>query len=68
MPASPQSPDRERVSVAARRVHRTPRTIRRWIDTGLVAGYRIGPRLLFVDPAEIDAQVTRVAARKVAAR
>jgi hypothetical protein len=31
-----------------------PRTVRRWIASGLLAGYRAGPKLLMVDLDELD--------------
>lgn len=30
------------------------RTLRRYISTGRIEGYRIGPRLVKVDPADLD--------------
>lgn len=39
--------------VGARRAHVTPPTITRWIDRGVLTGYRIGGRT-FVSEAEID--------------
>ena len=33
------------------RVH--PRTIRRWVADGYLTGYRFGPRLIHIDPAEL---------------
>jgi excisionase family DNA binding protein len=32
-----------------------PRTVRRWIAAGRLTGYRVGPRLIRVDLAEVDA-------------
>jgi excisionase family DNA binding protein len=32
-----------------------PATVRKWIATGLIRGYRSGPRLIRVDLNEIDA-------------
>lgn len=31
----------------------TARTVRRWVASGRVRGYRVGPRLIMVDPAEV---------------
>ncbi len=36
------------------------KTIRRWIATGLIHGYRMGDRLVKVDLNEIDAKVVQV--------
>jgi excisionase family DNA binding protein len=40
----------------------SPRTIRRWIATGRLPGYRVGPRLVKVDLADLDAVVRRIPA------
>lgn len=40
---------------AAEHVGVSERTIRRWIADGRLAGYRVGPRLLRVDRAELEA-------------
>ena len=37
-----------------------PRTIRRWIADGRLPGYRLGPRLLRVDRAELHALARRI--------
>lgn len=34
--------------------------IRRWIAQGLIRGYRVGRRLLPVDPAEVDTILRRI--------
>ena len=47
----------------ARRARVHQRTLRRWIDDGIIAGYYVGPRVLRVDPAEIDSILTPVAAK-----
>ena len=36
------------------------RSIRRWISRGLIPGYRIGPRLIKVDLADLDRLAMRV--------
>jgi excisionase family DNA binding protein len=36
------------------------RTIRRWISAGHLPGYRIGPRLIKVDLAELDAMLRAI--------
>lgn len=40
---------------AADHVGVSERTIRRWIADGRLAGYRVGPRLVRVDRAELEA-------------
>lgn len=30
------------------------RTVRRWIAAGLLPAYRVGPRLVRIDPADLD--------------
>lgn len=42
------------LAVAAERLDVCPRTIRRYIAAGRLTAYRIGPRLIKVDPVEID--------------
>jgi excisionase family DNA binding protein len=37
-----------------------PRTSRRWIAAGELAGYRVGPRLLRVATNEVDALLTPI--------
>lgn len=39
------------------------RTVRRYVDRGLLTGYRIGPRTLRVDAAEVDALAHPIAVR-----
>jgi len=36
------------------------RTVRRWIDEGLITGYRVGRTLVKVDLHEVDAKVVKV--------
>lgn len=38
----------------------TTRTLRRYIAAGRLNGYRVGPRLLRVDLAELDALLRRI--------
>ncbi len=38
------------------------RTIRRWIATGMITGYRMGPRLIRVDLNEIDGLFAQIPA------
>jgi excisionase family DNA binding protein len=33
------------------------RTLRRYLDTGLITGYRVGPKLIRLDPDELDQQL-----------
>lgn len=35
------------------------KTVRRWIASGLIHGYRMGDRLIKVDLNEVDAQVVQ---------
>ena len=48
------------IGKAANLVDVCERTVRRWIADGLITGYRVGPKLLKVDLAEIDALVRPV--------
>jgi excisionase family DNA binding protein len=60
---SPQQPKRrqyESISEAAARVGVSIKTIRRWIASGHLAGYRMGPRLLRIDPDELDGMLTLI--------
>jgi excisionase family DNA binding protein len=50
---------RERLSTAAARKGVHPRTIRRRIADGSIKGWRIGPRLIVVDPDEVDRELDR---------
>lgn len=38
------------------------RTLRRRIADGTLIGYRVGPRLIKVDPADVDALIKRIPA------
>jgi len=60
--AAPARPARrlESLSSAADYADVCPRTVRRWIATGLLTGYRAGPKLLRVDLNELDAMLTPV--------
>ena len=42
---------------AAARLNISPRTVRRYIAAGRLNAYRVGPRLLKVDLAELDAML-----------
>jgi excisionase family DNA binding protein len=50
----------ESVGDAAARVGVSTKTVRRWIASGHLAGYRMGPRLLRVDPDDVDAMLTLI--------
>jgi excisionase family DNA binding protein len=50
----------ESVGDAAARVGVSTKTIRRWIASGQLAGYRMGPRLLRVDPDDVDRMLTLI--------
>ncbi len=50
----------ESVAHAAARVGVSTKTVRRWIASGQLAGYRMGPRLLRVDPDEFDRMLTLI--------
>ncbi len=43
------------IAEAAQQIGVNPRTIRRRISDGTLTGYRMGPRLIRVDLAELDA-------------
>jgi len=47
------------IQAAAEMYDVDPKTVRRWIASGLIHGYRMGDRLIKVDLAEIDAQVVQ---------
>lgn len=46
------------VDLAGERVGVSGRTVRRWIAAGYLKGYRIGPKLLRVKVAELDAMAS----------
>jgi excisionase family DNA binding protein len=50
------------VEAAAERLGCSPRTVRRMISRGEIAGYRLGKRLLRVDLAEVDSTLRRIPA------
>ena len=52
----------ESVGEAAARVGVSTKTVRRWIASGQLAGYRMGPRLLRVDPDDVDAMLMLIPA------
>lgn len=47
------------IAVAAEHADVTPRTVRRWVASGLLPAYRVGPRLLKVDLEDLDRMITR---------
>jgi excisionase family DNA binding protein len=53
----PETTSRPRVSVteAAASQGVSPKTIRNWITTGHLTGYRVGPKLIRIDLDELDA-------------
>ncbi len=55
----------ESVGDAAARVGVSTKTVRRWIASGQLAGYRMGPRLLRVDPDEFDRMLTVIPTARV---
>ena len=50
----------ESVGDAAARVGLSTKTVRRWIASGQLPGYRMGPRLLRVDPDDVDRMLTLI--------
>ena len=47
----------ESLAQAAARTRVSVRTLRRWIAQGRLPAYRAGPRLLRVDPQDVDAMM-----------
>jgi excisionase family DNA binding protein len=47
----------ESLAEAAVRTHVSTRTLRRWIAAGRLNAYRAGPRLLRIDPDDVDAMM-----------
>jgi excisionase family DNA binding protein len=54
----------ESVGDAAARVGVSTKTVRRWIASGQLAGYRVGPRLLRVDPDDLDRMLRLIPAAR----
>lgn len=50
----------ESVAKAAARVGVSTKTVRRWIASGQLTGYRMGPRLLRLDPDDVDRMLTLI--------
>lgn len=59
MPTTPTLRRLETVASAAERHDVHPITIRRRIADGTITGYRSGPRLLRVDPVQVDEALLR---------
>lgn len=55
-----------RLTTGAERAGVKPATVRQWIADGRLTGYRQGPRLIFVDPDELDGLVTVIPTNKSA--
>ena len=55
----------ESILDAAARVGVSTKTVRRWIAAGHLSGYRVGPRLLRVDPDELDRMLTVIPTARV---
>ena len=55
----------ESILDAAGRVGVSTKTVRRWIAAGHLSGYRVGPRLLRVDPDELDRMLTVIPTARV---
>ncbi|CAL8980354.1 hypothetical protein PROP_03136 [Propionicimonas sp. T2.31MG-18] len=56
-PQNPPSPTDHRwvgIASAATYAGVSTKTVRRWISSGNIAGYRVGPRLIRVDLAEVE--------------
>lgn len=62
MPNLPPATGRrfESIPKAADHFDVDPKTIRRWIDEGLITGFRLGPRLIRVDLNELEALLTPI--------
>jgi excisionase family DNA binding protein len=47
-------PEAIRVHTAAKRIGRSPRTIRRYIEQGILPAMRLGQRIWLIHPADIE--------------
>src|SRR5665647_2627647 len=54
----------ESIGDAAGRLGVSTKTVRRWIASGQLAGYRVGPRLLRVDPDDLDRMLRLIPAAR----
>ncbi|RAU99478.1 DNA-binding protein [Mycolicibacter senuensis] len=54
MPVNKSQPRLMSIAAAAEAADVNPRTVRRWLAKGLIAGYRVGPRLIKVDMTELE--------------
>ena len=52
------------ISDAAEHKRVSTRTIRRWISTGLLPAYRVGPTLIRIRAEDLDALGTRIPAAR----
>lgn len=57
-----QAPADLTVAEAARRRAVSTKTIRRWISTGVLPAERLGPKLIRIKPADLDAVGRRIPA------
>jgi len=48
------------IAEAAEHIGTSERTVRRYIAAGRLAGYRVGPRLIRVDLAQLDAMLRQI--------
>ena len=58
--ARTRTPARVGITEAAAYADVSTRTIRRWIAAGMLPGYRLGPRLVKVDLADLEALARRI--------
>ena len=59
-PTIPPRRDLASITDAAAYFDCAPRTVRRWISSGLLPAYRLGPRLLKVDLSEAENVLRRI--------
>ena len=51
--------NQERLADAAARIGVHPATVRRWVAAGLLPAVRRGPRIIYVNRADVDALAAR---------